>query len=110
MLTSILHRATGLGLYVGALILVGWAVSLASGEGAYVAYMGLLASWLGRLVMFGLTICVFFHMANGVRHLVWDAGKGFEPKTANFTSVVVIAFAVVATLVVWGIAAATGGL
>ncbi len=108
MLTSILHRVTGGGLYVGALILTGWAVALASGPDAYAAYMGLLGSILGKLVLFGLTVCVFYHMANGVRHLVWDMGKGFLPKTADFTGVVVIAFALVAALVVWALALLTG--
>jgi succinate dehydrogenase / fumarate reductase cytochrome b subunit len=110
MLTSILHRATGIGLYVGALILTGWALSLAGGEATYSVYMGLLGSWLGRVVMFGLTVCIFYHMANGVRHLVWDSGKGFLPKTASFTAMVCIAFAVAASVVVWGIAALTGAL
>ena len=108
MATSILHRVTGCGLYVGGLILVGWAVALASGPDAYATYVGLLGSLLGKLVLFGLTLCVFYHMANGVRHLVWDMGKGFLPKTADFTAVVVMAFAVVATIVVWAIALLTG--
>ena len=110
MLTSILHRVTGIGLYVGALILTGWALSLAGGEGTYSTYMGLLGSWIGRVVMFGLTVCIFYHMANGIRHLVWDSGKGFLPKTASFTAMVCIAFAVVVSVVVWGIAAMTGAL
>jgi len=108
MATSILHRVTGCGLYVGGLILVGWAVALASGPDAYATYVGLLGSPLGKLVLFGLTLCVFYHMANGVRHLVWDMGKGFLPKTADFTAVVVMAFAVVATIAVWALALLTG--
>jgi succinate dehydrogenase / fumarate reductase cytochrome b subunit len=110
MATSILHRVTGVGLYVGALVLTGWAVSLASGPDAYAAYTGLMGGLLGKLVMIGLTLCVFFHMANGLRHLVWDIGKGFLPKTAEFTAVVVLAFAVVATAVVWAIALLTGSV
>ena len=66
MATSILHRATGVALYVGALILAAWATALASGPESYGAFMGLLASPLGRLVMFGLTFSVFFHLAKGV--------------------------------------------
>jgi succinate dehydrogenase / fumarate reductase cytochrome b subunit len=110
MATSILHRVTGCGLYVGALILTGWAFSLASGPNAYAAYMALLGSVLGKLVLFGLTLCVFFHMANGVRHLVWDVGKGFLPKTAEFTAVVALAFAIAATVAVWALALLTGSL
>ncbi len=110
MATSILHRVTGCALYVGALVLTGWAVSLASGPDAYAAYTGLLGSILGKLVMIGFTLCVFFHMANGVRHLVWDIGKGFLPKTAEFSAVVAFAFAAVATAVVWAIALLTGSV
>ena len=110
MATSILHRVTGCGLYVGGLILMGWAVALASGPDFYASYMGLLGSLLGKLVLFGLTVCVFYHMANGVRHLVWDIGKGFLPKTAEFTAVVVIAFALAATVAIWALALLTGSV
>ena len=110
MLTSILHRATGVGLYVGALVVAGWAVALASGPDAYEGYMGLLASPLGRLVMFGFTVAVFYHLANGIRHLVWDFGHALDVKSANFSAVVVLAFAVVASIVVWIIAGLTGAL
>ena len=110
MLVSILHRATGVALYVGTLIGAGWALSLAMGRDAYAGYMGLLASPLGRLVLLGLTVALFYHLANGVRHLVWDAGKGFAVKTANLSGVVVIAFALVATAVVWGLAFMTGAI
>lgn len=110
MAASILHRATGSALYVGLLILAGWAVALASGPDAYDMYMGLLGSILGKIVLFGLTVSVFFHLANGVRHLTWDLGKGFEPRTANLTAVVAYAFAVVAAVAVWALAFVTGAL
>jgi succinate dehydrogenase / fumarate reductase cytochrome b subunit len=108
MAASIFHRVSGVGMYLGALILTGWAVSLASGAEAYGRYMSLLGSPLGKLLLFGLTVAVFFHMANGVRHLVWDYGKGFQPKTADFTAVVAMAFAVVAAVAVWAIALIMG--
>ena len=110
MFTSIAHRATGVALYVGALILAGWCVALASGPDAYDAYMTLLGSPLGKLVFFGLTVSVFYHLANGVRHLMWDAGAGLDKTTANFTAVVAIAFAVAASVTVWGIALFAGAL
>jgi succinate dehydrogenase / fumarate reductase cytochrome b subunit len=110
MTASILHRVTGVGLYLGALILTGWAVALCEGPGAYGVYMGLLGSPLGRIVLFGLTACVFYHMANGVRHLAWDHGEGFQPKTADFTAVVVMAFAVAAAGAVWALALLTGAI
>ncbi|HEX5378635.1 MAG TPA: succinate dehydrogenase, cytochrome b556 subunit [Phenylobacterium sp.] len=108
MFTSIAHRATGVGLYVGALILAGWAIALAAGPDAYAQYMGLLRSPLGKLVFFGLTVAVFYHLANGVRHLVWDSGHGFDLKSANLSAYVAIAFAIAATIAVWAIALMTG--
>ncbi|HZZ35744.1 MAG TPA: succinate dehydrogenase, cytochrome b556 subunit [Caulobacteraceae bacterium] len=103
MATSILHRVTGVGLYGGALILAGWAFALAAGEGAYVAYTGLLGSLLGKLVLFGITVCAFYHLGNGIRHLVWDAGRGFDLKTANSTGWAALAFGVVAAVAVWAL-------
>ena len=110
MATSILHRATGCALYVGALIAAAWAVSLASGPEAYAAFKGLMGSWLGLFVMFGLMLSVFYHLANGIRHLVWDTGHGLDVKSANASAVVVFAFAAAATLAIWGIAGMTGAL
>jgi succinate dehydrogenase / fumarate reductase, cytochrome b subunit len=104
MAASILHRATGIALYVGALILAGWVIALAAGPDAFSAYHAALASPLGLLVLFGLTVSFLYHLANGVRHLVWDTGKGFEPKTADMTGWAAIAFGVVAAVLIWGVA------
>ena len=104
MASSILHRFTGVALYVGALILAGWALALASGPVGYDRYIGLLASPLGRLVLFGLTVSIFYHLANGVRHLFWDAGEGLNPKTASMTAAAAMTFAVVISVFVWGVA------
>jgi succinate dehydrogenase / fumarate reductase cytochrome b subunit len=110
MWTSILHRATGVALYVGALILTGWALTLAAGPEAYATFKAVLGSPLGKLVMLGLTASALYHLANGVRHLIWDAGKGLDIKSANLSAVVVFAFTIVATVVVWVIAGMTGAL
>lgn len=110
MLTSILHRATGVALYVGALIAAAWAVALAEGPERYAAFKAMLGSPLGKVVMFGLTLSYFFHLANGLRHLVWDTGHGFDVKSANASAMAALAFAVAATASVWGIAAMTGAL
>ena len=104
MLTSILHRGTGMALYAGVLVLAGWVVALAAGPDAFNTYRALLGSPLGLLVLFGLTVSFLYHLANGVRHLVWDAGKGFEPKTADTTGWAAIAFGVVAAVLIWIIA------
>ena len=110
MFASILHRATGIGLYVGALVLMAWALSLAAGPGAYGAFQQLSGSLIGKLVFIGLTLCVFYHMANGFRHLAWDAGYGFKPKTATSTAWLVICFAIVATALFWGFMLMTGAI
>ncbi len=109
MATSILHRATGVALYVGAFVVAGWAIALAFGPDAFAAYMALLASPLGMLVLFGLTVSLFYHLANGVRHLVWDAGKGFDPKLADMTGAAAMAFGVVAAVAIWIVAMLGGG-
>ena len=104
MATSIFHRGSGIALYVGLLVLAGWVLALAGGGAAYETYMGLLGSPIGLLVLFGLTVAFLYHLANGVRHLFWDAGKGFEPKTADMTGWAAIAFGVVAAVLIWLIA------
>jgi succinate dehydrogenase / fumarate reductase cytochrome b subunit len=110
MVCSILHRATGVALYGGALILMGWAIALATGPDAYGAYMALLGSLLGKLVLFGLALSVFYHLANGVRHLVWDAGYGFALKTADRSAIAVLLFALAATVALFVLASLTGAL
>lgn len=102
MAASIATRVSGVALYVGLLIVVGLALSLALGPDAYADYASVLGSPLGLLVLFGLTLSIFYHLAAGVRHLVWDSGKGFLPKTANATSWFVFAFGLVASLALWG--------
>jgi len=110
MATSIAHRLTGVGLYVGALLAAAWAVALAKGPEAYAQFKALLGSPFGLLVMFGLTLAFFYHLANGVRHLVWDAGHGLDVKSANASAVFVFAFTAAASVAVWVIAAMIGAL
>ena len=101
MVTSILHRVTGVGLYGAALILAGWVFALAAGGTAYIDYMGLLGSIPGKVILFGITVCAFYHLANGVRHLVWDTGHGLDVKSSDRSGVAVLAFGVAAAVVVW---------
>ena len=110
MFASIAHRVTGVALYAGALIAAAWAVSLAAGPQPYAAFKGLMGSPIGLVVMFGLTVSFFYHLANGIRHLVWDAGHGFDIKSANASAVLVIAFALAASVAIWVIAAMTGAV
>lgn len=110
MAASILNRVTGGALYVGGLIVAAWAISLGAGVERYAEFKGLLGSWPGKIVMFGLTVCIFYHLANGVRHLVGDSGHGLDVKSANASAIMVFAFTAAATLAVWGIAGLTGAL
>ncbi|MAP96198.1 MAG: succinate dehydrogenase, cytochrome b556 subunit [Ponticaulis sp.] len=101
MATSIFHRATGIANYVGAFLLVGWLVSITLGEEAYESFAGLVGSPLSLLVLFGFTLSIVYHFLNGIRHLFWDAGTGYQPKTADLTAWVSILGAVVVTVAIW---------
>ncbi len=108
MACSILHRACVVGLWVGAVILAGWAAALAAGPDAYAGYTAVLGSPIGKLVLLGETFAVFFNVAYTIRQTFWDTGKGFAPRIADMTGAMAIAFAVVATIVTWVIAGANG--
>ncbi|MFN9034023.1 MAG: succinate dehydrogenase, cytochrome b556 subunit [Alphaproteobacteria bacterium] len=109
LFTSNLHRATGMALYGGAVIVTAWALALGAGPEAYQAFFDLMASPLGRLVLVGLTLSLFYHLANGLRHLFWDAGLGLSVTAAFRSGVMAMAFSVVATVVVWAAGLGSGG-
>lgn len=98
---SILHRATGVALSVGTLLLVWWLVAAATGESAYAQATAFTGSWLGKLLLLGWTASLFYHLANGIRHLFWDAGYGFEIKDAYRSGWIVVAVSAIATAVSW---------
>ncbi len=104
MAYSILHRATGIALSVGTLYMTWWLVALAMGPESFAVVQDFSGTIIGRLILFGWTGALFYHFGNGVRHLFWDAGKGFELEAAAKSGHTVIGFAVVATVVVWAIA------
>jgi succinate dehydrogenase / fumarate reductase, cytochrome b subunit len=110
MLTSILHRVTGCGLYLGGLLVAAWAVSLAAGPEAYATFKALLGSPLGKLVMLGMSASLFYHLGNGIRHLVWDFGHGLAKESANASAYTVFGFTIAATAATWVIAYMTGAL
>ncbi len=101
---SILHRATGVFLSLGTLLLVWWLTSVAQGEAEFNNAQLILGSFFGQLVLLGWTFALFFHLSNGIRHLFWDAGHGFEKETVAKTSLAVIAAAITLTMLVWAIA------
>ena len=98
---SILHRITGVVLGIGTLVLTWWLVAAATGDAYYALVVDLLSSWLGRLIVLGFTWCLFFHLCNGIRHLFWDAGYGFEISTVTKSGWLVVVAATAITLLAW---------
>jgi succinate dehydrogenase / fumarate reductase cytochrome b subunit len=99
MLLSSLHRITGLLLSLGAVVLAVWLVALATGPEVYADAHALLSGIWFKVLAVGWTFCFFYHLCNGVRHLVWDVGLGFDPaqiRTSGWTVVVVTVLATVA--------------
>lgn len=101
MALSITHRIMGVGLAVGTLLLTWWLVAAATGPEAFARAQGFIGSGFGLLLMFGWSVALYFHLCNGIRHLVWDAGKSFElPDAERGGQIVVIATAVL-TVLTW---------
>jgi len=98
---SILHRLTGIALSVGSLLLAWWLIAVATGGQVFAATHAFLASPVGVLLLFLWSGAFFYHLCNGVRHLVWDSGHGFELRTARLSSYAVLAATVVLTVVAW---------
>jgi succinate dehydrogenase / fumarate reductase cytochrome b subunit len=98
---SILHRITGVALAIGTLLLVYWIVAVAAGPDDYETARALIGSWFGRLLLFGWSWALFFHLCNGIRHLFWDAGLGFELKTAYASGWASVVAASVLTVAAW---------
>jgi succinate dehydrogenase / fumarate reductase, cytochrome b subunit len=89
MAASITHRATGIALAAGSLLLAWWLVAAATGPDAYALFARAASNPLGEIVLFGFLWSLMFHLLNGIRHLAWDAGYGFHVPTARFTAVLV---------------------
>ncbi len=106
---SITHRATGIALMAGTLVLVYWLLAAASGAEAYASAQVLLGSWLGRVALLGFSFALFYHLCNGIRHLFWDMGLGFELKTAYASGTAVVIVSIVMTVTAWGLAYAMRG-
>ncbi len=105
-LLSISHRITGAALAVGTLLVVWWLLAAATGPEAFAVVNGFLGSWFGQILLFGWTLALFYHLCNGVRHLLWDMGHGFELKAADTSGRIVIGAALVLTLGTWAMALA----
>lgn len=96
---SITHRATGIFLSLGALLLTCWLVGLATSEQAFSNLQQHGSAWYGKIILIGFVFSIYFHLANGVRHLFWDAGLGLEISTTYKSGYATIAFSILLTVV-----------
>ena len=101
MVLSILHRATGIALSVGLIVLVAWLFDAAAGPAAYATFIAVMGSPVGILLLVAWSFAFFYHLSNGARHLLWDTGRGFEKAQANTSAWLVLINAVVLTAVFW---------
>ncbi len=100
---SIVNRMSGIAISFGTLLLVWWLVAAASGPGPFSTVQWFLSSWVGLIVLFGWTLALAYHFFGGLRHLAWDAGRGFSlPATYRSGWAAVIA-TLVATALIWAI-------
>ena len=108
MAASILNRMTGGALSVGAVVVFAWLAALAIGPEAYALFTGWMSTPIGLFVWFGLTLALCLHLAGGIRHLIWDAGRGLSPKTADALSRASMIGGVVMALAFWAVLFASG--
>jgi succinate dehydrogenase / fumarate reductase cytochrome b subunit len=102
---------TGIALAAGALLFAYWLTAAAYGPGAFANAQAIMGSIFGRLVLFGFTLSLFFHLCNGIRHLVWDAGRGFELPMLRATGWLVLVMSVVLSIATfWAGYAMRGGM
>ncbi len=109
MVMSILHRMTGAALYLGTVLLAWWLVAIASGPEAFATVSSFFSSWLGRIVLFGYTWALIHHAVGGIRHFIWDLGRGYELETVDRLSWGTIGTSVLVTMFVWYAALSAGG-
>ena len=103
-LTSIMsigHRASGIALSLGSFLIVIWLVTLATGPEYFSHVNKVISHWFGQLVLFGFSVVLFYHMLNGVRHLSWDLGYGFDLTTVYKTGYSVLITAIILTTITW---------
>src|SRR4051812_23968605 len=98
---SILHRATGAALAFGAILLTWWLLAALAGVGAFALVQDFRQSIIGQVMLFGWIFSFVYHLLNGVRHLKWDLGYGFELKSVYRTGYIVIAGSVILTVLIW---------
>jgi succinate dehydrogenase / fumarate reductase cytochrome b subunit len=104
MTMSIMHRITGAALFFGTILLVWWFSAAAHSDGYFELVQGFFGHWFGRLVMFGFTWALIHHMLGGIRHFIWDTGKGFNLATVETLVKANLAGSIILTVLLWVIA------
>lgn len=104
MVLSILHRISGIALSVGFIVLAAWLFDAAAGADAYAVFMSVMDSVVGMVMLVAFSFAFFYHLSNGARHLLWDAGRGLEKSQANLSSWLVLVATVVLTALFWWLA------
>ena len=99
---SILHRLTGIALAVGAVVLAGWLAAVAAGQETFAAAQGFMGSIVGQALLFGWSWALFYHLCNGVRHLFWDAGLGYDLSNVRRGGWAVALASAALTVAAWG--------
>lgn len=98
---SILHRGAGVVMAIGALLLTWWLWAVGGGDSGYQLAYGFFTSVFGKVLLFIWTLCSFYHLCNGIRHLLWDSGLGFELPVAYLSGKIAVAVALAMTITVW---------
>jgi succinate dehydrogenase / fumarate reductase cytochrome b subunit len=101
MMMSITHRITGVALFFGMILLVWWLFAASHSDAYFEFVQGFFGHWFGRLVMFGFTWALIHHMLGGIRHFIWDAGKGFDLETVEALVKANLIGSIVLTVLVW---------
>jgi len=101
MVMSILHRITGAALYFGTILLAWWLIAAAAGPSYFDFVNEIYGSILGRLILFGFTWALVHHMLGGLRHFIWDTGRGFELRTIDVLAWGTLIVSITLTLVIW---------
>ena len=101
MMMSIVHRITGIGLYFGIVLLVWWLTAASISDGYFDFVQGFFGHWFGRLLLFGFTWALIHHALGGLRHLLWDTGRGFDLNLVEWLARANLAGSIVLTFLLW---------
>ena len=101
MMMSIVHRITGGALFFGMLLLVWWLIAAAAGPNAYASVQWFMETVIGRLILFGYTWALIHHMLGGIRHLIWDTGRGLGPQEREWLAAANLIGSIALTIIIW---------